>query len=92
MRKASNRRIANARKAVSKAKSPAGRRKASRRLAAVRRSEQRKVYRAGAPLRKLDAQIRYQERSYKQYRTGANLLQQTITRTQKDAKKYCANP
>lgn len=92
MRKASNKRISNARKAVRKAKSPSGRKKASRRLASVRRAEAKKLYRAEAPLRKLNAQVRMHDRTYKQYRTGANLLQQTIDRTKRDAKKYCAKP
>lgn len=90
--KASNKKINAARKAVRKAKSKAGKKKANRRLAQVRKAENRKIYAAGAPLRKANAAVRQHERSYKQYRTGANLLMDTISRTKKDLKKYCAKP
>lgn len=89
-KKASNKKIASARKAVRRAKSKAGKKKATRRLAQVRRAENKKIYRAGAPLRKANASVRQHERSYRQYRTGANLLMDTISRTKKDLKKYCA--
>ncbi|MEH3053156.1 MAG: hypothetical protein PGN13_03985 [Patulibacter minatonensis] len=89
-KKASDRRIATARRAVSRAKSAAGRKQARKRLASVRRTESRKLSRAGAPLRKANAAIKVQERTYKQYRTGANLLNDSIARMKKDTKKYCS--
>lgn len=89
-KKASQKRINAARKAVKRAKSKAGKKKANRRLAQVRKAENKKIYRAGAPLRKASAAVRQQERSYRQYRTGANLLMDTISRTKKDLKKYCS--
>jgi hypothetical protein len=91
-KRASDRRIASAQKAVKKAKSAAGKRKARKRLAAVRRTEAARLRRAGAPLRKAQAAIKVQERTYRQYRTGANLLNDTIGRMKKDTKKYCAKP
>ncbi len=91
-KRASDRRIANARKAVTKAKSAAGKKKARKRLATVRRTEAARLRRAGAPLRKAEAAIRVQERTYRQYRTGASLLNDTIGRMKKDTKKYCAKP
>lgn len=91
-KRASDRRIAAARKAVKKAKSAAAKRKARKRLATVRRTEAARMRRAGAPLRKAQAAINVQERTYRQYRTGANLLNDTIARMKKDTKKYCAKP
>ncbi len=91
-KRVSDQRIAKARKAVTNAKSAAGKRKARKRLATVRRTEAARLRRAGAPLRKAQASIRVQERTYRQYRTGANLLNDTITRMKKDTKKYCAKP
>ncbi len=88
--KASNKRIASAKKAAKRAKSKAAKKKANRRLAQVRKAEQKKIYKAGAPLRKANAAVRQHQRSYNQYRTGANLLMDTISRTRKDLKKYCA--
>ncbi len=89
---ASNKRIAAASKAAKRAKSKAAKKKAKRRLAQIRRAEQKKIYNAGAPLRKANAAVRMHQRSYNQYRTGANLLMDTISRTKKDLKKYCAKP
>lgn len=89
--KASTRRIASARKAVSRAKSKAGKQKARQRLARVRRAESKRVYKAGTPLRRANASVRLYQRTYTQYRTGARLLDETITRTKKDLKKYCAS-
>ncbi len=57
-----------------------------------RRAEARRVSRAGAPYRKALATIKVQERTYRQYRTGASLLTSTIARMKKDTKKYCAKP
>lgn len=91
-KRASDKRVAAARKAVTKARSAAGKRKARQRLARVRRTEAARLRRAGAPLRKAQASIRVQERTYRQYRTGANLLSDTIGRMKKDTKKYCAKP
>lgn len=90
-RRISQRRISAARKAVTKAKSKAGKAKARKRLARVRKTETARMYRAAAPLRTANALVRQQERAYRQYRTGANLLTETITRTRKDLKKYCAS-
>ncbi|MBJ7470374.1 MAG: hypothetical protein JHD16_03695 [Solirubrobacteraceae bacterium] len=90
--KASNKRISAARKAVSRAKSKAAKQRANRRLAQVRKAENKKIYRAGAPLRKANATVRQHQRAYSQYRTGANLLMDTISRTRKDLTKYCAKP
>lgn len=89
-RNVSERRIAAARKAVKRAKSAAGRKRASKRLARVKATEARRIYKAGAPLRAANAAVRQHDRAYKQYRTGARLLDETITRTKKDLKKYCA--
>lgn len=89
-KKQSTKRIATASKAVRKAKSAAGKKKARKHLAAVRRSEAKRLSRVGAPYRKANAAIKVQERTYKQYRTGASLLTDTITRMKKDSKKYCA--
>lgn len=89
-RKVSERRIRTAQRAVSKAKSKAGKAKARKRLAKVRKLETARTYRAAAPLRTATALVKQQERAYRQYRTGANLLLETITRTKKDLKKYCA--
>lgn len=91
-KRASDRRVAAARKAVKRAKSAAAKRKARKRLATVRRTEAARMRRAGAPLRKAQAAIKVQERTYRQYRTGANLLNDTIARMKKDTKKYCAKP
>jgi hypothetical protein len=91
-KRASDRRVATARKAVRQAKSAAGKSKARKRLASVRRTEAARLRRAGAPLRKLQSDIKVQERTYRQYRTGANLLNDTISRMAKDTKKYCAKP
>lgn len=91
-KRASDRRVATARKAVRKAKSAAGKRKARQRLARVQRTESRRLRAARRPYAKLNAQLTVQERTYRQYRTGASLLSATITRMQKDTKKYCAKP
>jgi hypothetical protein len=91
-RKASNRRIATAQKAVKRAKSAAGKKKARKHLAAVRRAEAKRMRTVEAPLRKANATVTVTQRAYNQYRTGAKLLTETITRTKKDLKKYCANP
>lgn len=90
-KRASTKHIATARKAVSRAKSKSGKKKASRRLAQVRRTEAKRVYRAGAPLRKATTTVKLQERTFKQYKTGARLLDETISRTRKDVKRYCAS-
>ncbi len=47
---------------------------------------------APAPHSAKPSSIRVQERTYRQYRTGANLLSDTIGRMKKDTKKYCAKP
>lgn len=92
LKQRSGRKISKARKAARKAKTAAGRKKLNRKLAKLRRSEKRKLYKASRPLRKANAKVRYQQRRYKEYRTGSRLLLGTISRTKKDARKYCANP
>ncbi|MDQ8046578.1 MAG: hypothetical protein REI11_18380, partial [Patulibacter sp.] len=89
-RTVSDRRIATARKALTRAKTPAGRKSASRHLAAVKKTEARRIYNAGAGLRRMNGTIRGHQRTYNQYRTGANLLNATLTRTKKDLTKYCS--
>ncbi|MBO9532476.1 MAG: hypothetical protein J7513_05840 [Solirubrobacteraceae bacterium] len=91
-KRASNRRIASAQRAVRRAKSAAGKRSARKRLASVRRTEARRIARARAPYAKANASIKVQERTYRQYRTGAGLLSDSIARMKKDTKKYCAAP
>ncbi len=91
-KRASDRRVAAARKRLARAKSSAARKQASRRLAATKRTEARRMRTARKPLTAIEATIRRNDRTYKQYRRGAVLLDQTITRTKKDLKKYCAKP
>ncbi len=91
-KRASDRRIAAARRAVTRAKTPDAKRKAKQRLASVRRAEARKLRRIGKPYRQASAKVVVEARTYRQYRTGANLLMDTISRMKKDTKKYCANP
>ncbi|MDO9352528.1 MAG: hypothetical protein Q7T55_02470 [Solirubrobacteraceae bacterium] len=90
--KSSKRRLATARKAVTKAKSASGKKKARARLNRLRASETKRVYKAGAPLRKAKSSVKLLQRTYTQYRTGASLLDETLTRTRKDVKKYCSRP
>lgn len=89
-RRISDRRIASARMALARAKSKAGKRKASKRLAAVRRSESRRLTKVGGPYRRAKAAVRSNERAYQQNATGVKLLEQSVARTKKDIKKYCA--
>lgn len=91
-RAASGRRIDSAKKAVRRAKSAKGRERAKARLARVKRAEARRIYAASGPLRSANAAVRQHDRAYRQYKTGARLLDETITRTRKDLKKYCAAP
>lgn len=91
-KRASDRRIASARRAVARAKTPTGKRRAQQRLTRVRRAEASKLRRIGKPYRQAAAKVSVESRTYKQYRTGANLLMDTISRMKKDTKKYCANP
>lgn len=89
-KKRSAKRIATARKAAARAKSAAGRKKAKAHLAAVKKSEAKRIYRAGSGLRAMTGTIKGHQRTYSQYRTGANLLADTLARTRKDLKKYCS--